>query len=291
MRDYREDFEYIAYDDKGVIVRVGNITSLDDYTLNNLSDRILLETCKRDFLANKYNINTASKNDIISLKLILGITDKIDDDYNRCKKMVDDSNAELMSAYAEQNYGKYRKAKNMADDAALKLLKYELKKVNEVAENYIDRLKEEHRNDLSHLYKVERVNNTTFNFHFLNDKMECGCVAQIIWHNEKPYKALCEVKLLPCETIKFRKLDKGDVNVDVNATTPTASNQWAESKTVNLEVKNGVSRRDEKNTKYGYSLSGRKAISLPKPLNDTEVETNQTILLKNKGYLSSNKGK
>lgn len=265
IRDYREDFGYIAYNDIGVLIRVGNITSLDDYSLSNLSDRILLETCKRDFLANKYNINTASKNDIMALKLILGITNNIDADYSRCKKMTDDANAELMRAYAEKNYGRYRKAKSMAGDAAFKMLKYELKKVNEVARSYVDRLKAEHKNDLSHLYKIERVNNTTFNFFFLNDKMECGCVAQIIWHNKKPYEAMYEVKLLPCNPIKFRKLDKGDIDVDVNSTTPTASNQWEESKTINVEIKNGVSRREEKSTKYGYSLGGRKAISLPKP--------------------------
>lgn len=265
IRDYREDLGYIAYNDKGVLIRVGNITSLDDYSLSNLSDRILLEICKRDFLANKYNINTASKNDIMALKLILGITNNIDADYNRCKKMTDDANAELMRAYAEKDYGRYRKAKSMAGDAALKMLKYELKKVNEVARSYVDRLKAEHKNDLSQLYKIERVNNTTFNFYFLNDKMECGCVAQIIWHNKKPYEAMYEVKLLPCKPIKFRILDKGDVVVDVNATTPTTSNQWVESKTDKIEGKNGVIRRELKSTKYGYSLSGRKAISLPIP--------------------------
>lgn len=296
IRDYQGNYDYIVYNDKGALVRIGNITSLEDYpvsdisdfedyavsdlsdldlpdievateasTFSDLSDRILLEICKRDFLANKYNIKTASKNDIMAVKLILGITDNIDANYNRYKKKADDANAELMKAYAEKNYGKYRKAKSMASDAALKLWSYEFKKMNEVARGYVDRLYAEHKNDLSHLYKIERVNNTTFNFYFLNDKMECGCVAQIIWHNKKPYEAMYEVKLLPCKPIKFRKLDKGDMDVDINATTPTASNQWAESKTINLEVKNGVSRREEKSTKYGYSLGGRKAISLPKP--------------------------
>ena len=265
IRDYREDFGYMAYNDKGVLVRVGNITSLDDYTLNNLSSRIILEICKRDFLANKYNINSASKNDIMALKLILGITNNIDAEYNRCRKMVDDANAELMRAYAEKNYGRYRKAKSMAGDATLKMLKYELKKINDVAEGYIDRLRAEHKNDLSHLYKIERVNNTTFTFYYLNDKMECGCIAQIKWHNKAPYEALYEIKLLPCKPIQFRKLDKEDVPFDLNTTAPSANDQWTESKTTIYEIKNGVSRREETSTKYGFSLSGRKAISLPKP--------------------------
>lgn len=265
IRDYREDFGYLAYNDKGVLVRVGNITSLDDYTLNNLSSRILLEICKREFLANKYNINSASKNDIMALKLILGITNNIDAEYNRCKKMVDDANAELMRAYAEKNYGRYRKAESMASDATLKMLKYELKKKNDVAEGYIDRLRAEHKNDLSRLYKIERVDNTTFTFYYLNDKMECGCIAQIKWRNKAPYEALYEIKLLPCKPIQFRKLNKEDVSFDLNTTAPTASDQWAESKTTTYIIINGVSRIEGTSTKYGFSLSGRKAISLPKP--------------------------
>lgn len=268
INDYRDGIGYNdanAYNNKGVLVRVGNIINIDDYDLNNLAEQILLEICKRDFLANKYNINSASKEDLLALKLIFGITNNLDADYKKCKKMVDDADAELMRAYAEKNYGRYRRAKDMAGNAALKMLKYELKKVNEVASGYIDRLKAEHRNDLSYLYKIERVDDKAFKFYFLNDKMECGCIAQIKWHNKAPYEATFDVKLLPCETIQIKTPEKEDV---INATTDTTSYDntvgWYESQSTSVSIIDGKIRRETIKIKRQAKFYGRH-VMIPTP--------------------------
>lgn len=269
INDYRDGIgynDYNVYNDKGVLVRVGNIININDNDLYNLTDQILLEICKRDFLANKHNINSATKEDLTALKLIFGMTNKLDANYKKCKKMVDDADAELMRAYAEKNYGRYRRAKDMAGKAALEMLTYELKKVNQVAKGYIGRLKSEHKNELSHLYKIERVDDKAFKFYFLNDKMECGCIAQIKWHNTAPYAAAYNVKLLPCETIQIMRPEKKNVTNAINDITLSDKTvEWSESKTSRYETKNGVSRQETITIKKRHSLSGRKALLMPTP--------------------------
>ena len=196
------------YDEKGVLVRAGNITRYSDINPHirqeSIINAILMQLCKRDFLANKYDINSAKPETLTALRITFGLVDAVDAVDARFKKymkMAEEARDEIVAA---TTVAQYIAAKKKQAEALNVLLEYVAKEREPQALNYIKQLKADHAAELSYLYKIERVGNTEFKVWFLNDKMECGCVALMKWRNKAPYEAEYEVELLPCETITIR---------------------------------------------------------------------------------------
>ena len=190
-----------AYDDKGVLIRSGNIVGYgQDY--EKMYNAVMLTICKQDFLANKYDINSAKQETLTALRITFGIEDFMDARFKKYTKMAQEARDEIVAA---TTVAQYTAAKKKQAEALNVLLEYLAKEREPQALNYIKQLKADHAAELSYLYKIERIDNTTFKLYFLNDKMECGCIALMKWRNKAPYETEYDIELQPCETIIIRK--------------------------------------------------------------------------------------
>ncbi len=193
-----------VFDQNGKLVRIDNITKFIRSFSNkeNVTKSILNQLCKRDFLANKYNINSANPKTLTALRIKFGLTNAVDARFKKYMKMARDARDEIVSA---TNVTQYLAAKKKQSEAFNAIMEYVAKEQDPKAINYVKQLKSDHTSDLSYLYKTERVNDTTFKFYFLNDNMQCGCIAQIKWSNKAPYEVDYEIELLPNEEIIIRR--------------------------------------------------------------------------------------
>lgn len=204
---------YNAYDENGKLVRIDNIYGRLNYS--SIKESVMTAICKRDFLANKYDINNAGENTLNALRSKLGV-----EKTEKQKKAEAAINKGLSDAIVKGETAKYDKKQAVTKKEREKAAKEERDAVNagaaymlmalassmdEQANNYIEQLKSDHSNDLRYIYKIERIDNTTFKVYFLNDKFECGCIALMKWYNKGAYDADYEIELLPCETITIRR--------------------------------------------------------------------------------------
>lgn len=192
---------YDAYDENGKLIRVDNMIGRNLNSTSMTKD-VMLAICKRDFLANKYDINKSAKKTLDALRIRFGIVDGVDERFKRYKEMYIASRYEMVNALTPEEYG----AALAKHDVALKVMKeYALKQIDQQADNYIKQLEADHENELNYLYKIERIDNTTFKLYYLNDKIECSCVALMKWFNTASYECEYEIELLPNETITIRR--------------------------------------------------------------------------------------
>lgn len=195
---------YNAFDEKGTLVRADNMTKFFRFTKyqDEVLDDILMQLCKRDFLANKYDINSAKPETLLALRIKFDLADAVDARFKKYMKMAQEARDEIVAATTPAQYAA---AKNKQSEALNVLMEYVAKEREPQAMNYIKQLRADHQAELSYLYKIERMDNVTFKLYFLNDKMECGCIALMKWSNKEPYEAQYEIELLPCETITIRQ--------------------------------------------------------------------------------------
>lgn len=195
------DYRYDAYDENGKLIRVDNMIGRNLNSTSMTKD-VMLAICKRDFLANKYDINKSTKKTLDALRIRFGIVDGVDERFKQYKEMYIASRYEMVNALTPEEYG----AALAKHDVALKVMKeYALKQIDQQADNYIKQLEADHENELKYLYKIERIDNTSFKLYYLNDKMECSCVALMKWFNTASYECEYEIELLPNETITIRR--------------------------------------------------------------------------------------
>ena len=190
-----------VFDEKGVLVRAGNIDGLGQ-GYEDITEAVMMAICKRDFLSNKYDINSEKPETLTALRIKFDLADAVDARYKKYMKMAQDARDEIVAATTPAQYAA---AKKKQSEALNVLMEYVAKEREPQAMNYIKQLKADHQAELSYLYKIERVDNVTFKLYFLNDKMECGCIALMKWSNKEPYEAQYEIELLPCEAIMIRK--------------------------------------------------------------------------------------
>lgn len=131
----------------------------------DIEKKIKLAIYKRDFLNNKYDINKASKKTLDALR-----------------------------AYFNETNRKIECGSIWYSDPS-----------DRAANNYLSQLRSDHWDDLKFLYKIERINNTSFKLYYLNSNLECGCVALIKWFNTAPYKCKYKIELLSNEEIFILK--------------------------------------------------------------------------------------
>lgn len=201
--NWRDNYCYHpnVYNEKGVLVRAGNIDGLGQ-GYEEITETVMMAICKRDFLANKYDINSAKPETLLALRIKFDIADAVDARFKKYMKMAQDARDEKLSSTTPAQYAAAQKKQNEALNV---LMEYVAKEREPQAMNYIKQLKSDHEAELSYLYKIERVDNVTFKLYFLSDKLECGCISLMKWSNKEPYEAQYEIELLPCETITIRK--------------------------------------------------------------------------------------
>jgi len=189
------------YNEKGLLIRAGNIVGLgQDY--KNITESVMMAICKRDFLANKYDINKSKPETLTALRIRFNLTEALDARFKKYMKIAQDARDAKMSATTPAQYVAAQKKQNEALNV---LMEYAAKENEPQAMNYIKQLKSDHQTELSYLYKIERLDNVSFKLYYLNNKMECGCIALMKWSNKEPYEAQYDIELIPSESIVIRK--------------------------------------------------------------------------------------
>ena len=192
------------FNEKGGLVRAGNIVD-DHWDFFSIYDVLMNVFCKQDFLKNKYDINRSDKQTLEALKMQFGITDGLDERYKKNIEIYKASALAMGFASRDNDVDGYLKAKRAYDASRKVVLEYAYKFHTPQADNYIEQLRSDHKNDLRYLYKIERIDNTTFKIYYLNDKKECSCVALLKCFNTTPYELECKIELLPNEKITIRR--------------------------------------------------------------------------------------
>ena len=175
------DYRYDAYDKQGKLIRADNLVGRK--IPPDIEKKIKLAIYKRDFLNNKYDINKASKKTRDALRAY----------FNKANKTIEDGSI----------YNYFYGSNNIKD--ATDILSRIQKSDHMAAENYLSQLRSDHWDDLKFLYKIERINNTSFKLYYLNSNLECGCVALMKWFNTAPYECEYKIELLSNEEIFILK--------------------------------------------------------------------------------------
>lgn len=97
--NWRDNYCYHpnVYDEKGVLVRVGNIDGLGQ-GYEEITEAVTMAICKRDFLANKYDINRAKPETLLALCIKFDLADAVDARFKKYMKMAQDARDEKLSS-------------------------------------------------------------------------------------------------------------------------------------------------------------------------------------------------
>ena len=194
-----------VYNAQGGLVRITDINGGYLYFGENRKDlkkEILEQLCKRDFLANKYDINNAKPETKTALCIRFGQTNGVDVRFANAMKKAQQARDEKVAA---RSIEAYNRAVQKQDEALRVLMEYVSKEREPQALKYINQLETDHKDDFQYLYKIERIDDVTLKITWLNSNKECGCIAKVTWKNDGPFKAQHEVEVLPNEAIAIRK--------------------------------------------------------------------------------------
>lgn len=186
-----------VYDAKGSLV---GITQVD--AQSRFKKDICQQLYKRDFLANKYDINKSTPETLTALRIKLGIINNTDDArMNKWKKMAIEARDEKAAA---TTVAAYSRAEKKLEYAVIMMASLD-KTSNPQAKKYLEQLEADHVDDFKYLYKIERLDDLSFKFYWLNSNKECGCIAKVTWKGDGAYKAQYDVELLPNEVVTIRQ--------------------------------------------------------------------------------------
>src|SRR5574344_781637 len=68
------------------------------------------------------------------------------------------------------------------------------------ASDYASQLESDHKNDLNNLYKIERIDDTSFKLTFLNDNGVNNCTVKIRFFNKNRFNSDYKLDFLPNDT-------------------------------------------------------------------------------------------
>lgn len=210
--EYRVIQDVIFNADGNIVCQVGLIRS-DRNVIDILKEELLKSIYIKDYKSNKYDILKASAKTQENVKLMLGLPYKsFVDKKTAAKNQKIIKDAFRTRAEADLKNGTYEqraKAKRDAEKAERKfgMLLFDQLADNDfnAANNFKNQLEKDHKDDLYRIYKITRVNNTSFKVAFMNKD------------NKSSYTGLVTVK----QTGKFQydyeyKLIPNDQTVEVN---------------------------------------------------------------------------
>lgn len=161
-----------VYDKDGNIVAIGFISSEH---IKNLEDEVLNALYIKDYRNNKYDISKEGQNTQLTIKDKLGILSK-SEDANQTKalkgglaQMVVAGEAQH-KAKVEKNYNASKKAEMAGVNAYYKIAKEMSKYEDEKGKQYIRQLQDDHGGTLYFIYKISRIDNTSFHVTYCSDK-------------------------------------------------------------------------------------------------------------------------
>ena len=194
-----------VYDAQGSLVGMTQVVAQGPYDggfWRSFEKDIRQQLYKRDFLANKYDINKSTPETLTALRIKLGIIKNTDDArMEKWKKMAIEARDEKAAA---TTVAAYNRAEKKLYEAVMMMASLD-KTSNPQAKKYLEQLEADHVDDFKYLYKIERLDDLSFKFYWLNSNKECGCIAKVTWKGDGAYKVQYDVELLPNEVVTIRQ--------------------------------------------------------------------------------------
>lgn len=203
------------YDKEGNLVRVSRLsrnTEISDKRVvhpmyKTVEGRVKRFYYKKDFINNKYDINSADNETLKSLKYQLEIDDEISDGINKQGEAVKKAKDQYEIAATKE--GKRQAAQNLSK---------EWNKLNDAvnfnttkSSDYLSQLKKDHENELAFIYAIDRIDNTSFKVTILDKNGNCTHTVKFTFVNDGPYNMKAIISELPTENIFVQPCQKPDV--------------------------------------------------------------------------------
>ena len=185
------------YDSTGQLVRV------NDFLREQAEDveyRLMPLLYIQDFNNNKYGIREEGNAVNLAVKYKLGI---LKEPTTKAQKAAAKSvlNAMWNRIGAKGNYkAEYRakKAESRAFWGAMSVFK--TTPAESKASNYVSQLEQDYEGKLKNIYKIERLDNTSFKVTYIDDKGVNFCTVKVSFYNKAKYSSDCKLSLLPNDT-------------------------------------------------------------------------------------------
>ena len=212
-RRYKSHPDYRIIQDKvfnknGDLICQTNLLRSDEDIIRGLKEKILNTIYILDYKSNKYDILKAPARTQEAVRNMLGLPFKSSVDAKTAKK-----NQKIVNDYfktqldevmvSNGNWQQRANARARANNAESKmgalLLSGLFDKNFNAALSFKQKLEEDHKNDLYSIYKISRVNNTSFKVIFMNNKNETSYTGLVTIHQKGPYAWSYSYKLIPNE--------------------------------------------------------------------------------------------
>lgn len=196
------------FNNKGDLICQTNLLRGDDDIIRDLKEQMLKEIYIQDYRSNKYDILKAPAKTQESVKNMLGLPFKSSVDAKTAKK-----NQKIVNDYFQTQYDEIKasngswqqreraraRSNNAKNKMGAMLLNGMFDKDFNNAYSFKNKLEEDHKYDLYDIYKISRVNNTSFKVTFLDKNNKSSYTGLVTIHPNGPYKWKYSYKLVPNE--------------------------------------------------------------------------------------------
>ncbi len=180
------------YNSNGTLVRINYF--LREQVDRSIKDQIILKMCIQDFYNNKYNINKEGKSVNLAVKYHFGL---LKSPTTKAQRLLGSAAVNNFKASMTGNYAYAYKAKR---DLLRAFMSANISPAETKASDYASQLESDHKNDLNNLYKIERIDDTSFKLTFLNDNGVNNCTVKIRFFNKNRFNSDYKLDFLPNDT-------------------------------------------------------------------------------------------
>ena len=218
-RQYSSHPQYMVvdnrvFDKEGNLIAQTTLLRSNEQILKGLKEQMLKEIYIKDYKDNKYDILKASVEIQERVKRRLGLPSQTVDSKKaeKNRKIIADYYEKKEVARRSRGTNKQAQAEKEAEQAALKsgllFLEAMMDKNSNAANEFVDQLKEDHRNDLYTIYEIARVNEKAFKVIFLNKDDKSSYTGLITVEQTGMFKCQYKYELIPNDkNIAINKAD------------------------------------------------------------------------------------
>ena len=183
---YTNNVGNAIYDHEGNLVRFICLSQEDLYRWKkpDLINTLLMLEYRKDYTNNKYNIKNESKDVQYAIVNKLGMSNE--SDTRMAQAIIDGSKGGLLYKYSN-DWKESIKGYNQREKAAKEMIIELLRRSNDTAHNFLKQLENDHADDYSYIYKIERLSNVSFKIHFVTKDIKPKCDVVITYYQTKPF--------------------------------------------------------------------------------------------------------
>jgi hypothetical protein len=200
-RFYKSHPQY-RLDDGDVYNNTGQLVRVNDFLrtqVQNIEKNLISLLCIQDFKNDKYSIKKEGNAVNLAVKYELGILKKPS---TKAQNVAAKSMVRAMwnrsGARASGSYWAEQRAKKAEEIALLKTMSaFKMSPAEMKASHYVSQLEHDYEGKFNNIYKIERLDNTSFKIIYIDDNGVNFCTAKVTFVNTDRYASAYELSLLP----------------------------------------------------------------------------------------------